>query len=198
MATWSSDRRRRWGSSRLAIPHRAQCPRIAQGSPRPPDLGPDEPPIERGVVRDEDLASQEVHDSRTDLAKCRLVAHHGLRDVRQTRDEWRDRPLRIDERFESIDHPAAADNNGRDLGHPVSMPRDPPVVSTSTTANDSPTNRSTGSGRRPRPVPPRPYARLPWSIRLGHRPQRQPRYRIRRRRSHSIGALMWTGTLQDN
>jgi len=86
---------------------------------RPLDLGVDESPIERGVVRDEDVALERGNELVAHVTESRRVAHHGRRDVRERRDHRRNRPVGIDERFERRRCNAVLHDDNRDLGDAI-------------------------------------------------------------------------------
>ncbi len=102
--------------------HRAQGPGRGHLLPGALDFGLHEPPVERDVVPDEHVVPQEIEHPRAHLAEDRLVLHHGWRDVRQSRDENRNRPLRVHERVVGLGDPAIPHHDRRDLRDPVPEP----------------------------------------------------------------------------
>ena len=77
---------------------------------------PQEPQVERGVVRHQHGVAGELQERRQHAGDARGVGHHGVGDPGQHRDEGRDGGLRVDQRLELAEHHAAADLDGADLG----------------------------------------------------------------------------------
>ena len=83
------------------------------------DFSADKSPIEGRVVRHEHVAFEDTHHFRAHVAEGRLVPHHVPRDVRESRDEWGNGPLRIDERLVHVLHATVAHRDDGDLGDPI-------------------------------------------------------------------------------
>src|SRR5205814_8211386 len=77
------------------------------------------PPIEIRVVRNEHVAGQHLEQLRLELGEAWRIFHHLPRDLRESRNERRNGPLRIHETLEHFRNFSISNHNRRDFDDTV-------------------------------------------------------------------------------
>ena len=116
-------------------PRRAQHRRPRPGLPVPLARGAQEPGVERGVVRHQHRACEELQQRRQHRRERGRARDHRGGDAGEGDDARRHAGARIDERGQLAEPLAAAHLDRADLGDRVARRGAPPVVSRSSTTN---------------------------------------------------------------
>ena len=98
--------------------------RIDHRETRPPQSAflaghPEEPHVERGIVRDEHAARGELEEGREHYGNRRSAADHRVGDPGEHAHKWSDPGARVDQCLKLADHLPTANFDRADLGDPV-------------------------------------------------------------------------------
>ncbi len=97
--------------------HQRVEPRLGEVPARQPaPLVVEEPEVEGRVVRDEHVLAGERGEALERLGDVGTPLHHAVVDAGELGHDRRDRPARVDQRLEALDHLEAPHPHGADLG----------------------------------------------------------------------------------